>query len=680
MATDQEIHDRIHYQFKQFLTGHVEGIHYLEEAVKSETSRLIIPVDRLTAVNDRFFASIVVDPFTFIPPCEAALQSVFPTDLLKGKNGGRAHLGFSGWLESHRMVTPRQLNAYLLHQIVAVEGIVTKCSLVRPKAVESVLYCGEASEGKRVTSRQHNDTAAIKRDKFSVNILPQQNEEGFHYSLEAGLSTYKDCQRFSVQEMPECAPTGQLPRSVDVVVEEDLVDVVKPGDRVRVHGVYRSVPIREGSKVTGHTRAFVVGNNIEQLRSDHKAPKFTPQEIRQIEEIACRPDTFSILSRSISPAIYGNDLVKRGLLLQLLGGIRKECINGMRLRGDIHVLLVGDPSCGKSQMLRFIMNIAPLALSTTGRGSSGVGLTAAVTVDQDTNERRLEAGAMVLADGGIVCIDEFDKMSDEDRVAIHEVMEQQTVTISKAGIQTSLNARCSVTAAANPVYGNFDEERDLKSQVNFPDSLLSRFDLIFVVRDPQTAEEDRNICQQVLRQLQMKTRSSAHTHKAQFSRNDDHTHNTSNIGGVGISDFLFNREEAKDTSVWQNDLQGDGQPTLTVAFLKKYLYYCKHTDFTPTLTDQARQEVSDFYADIRQRIMRSNENSSKILATPTPRSLEACIRLATAHAKLKMRKHITTEDVRKAKQLLLWTLCGERPDLDNDESEAEEEGEEGERN
>ena len=403
-------------------------------------------------------------------------------------------IGLEGSFGSHH-VTPRNLSSIFLGSIIAVEGIVTKCSLVRPKIVRSVHYCPAT---KKKHERRYTDLTSLSAYPSS-SVYPTKDEDGNLLETEFGLSTYKDHQILSIQEMPEKAPAGQLPRSVDIISDNDLVDVCKPGDRVLIVGPYRCLPNKQGYYTSGTFRTVVLANNITQLNKEVLTVDLMPEDLQRCQRFSRQKNVFEVLARSLAPSIYGHDYIKKALLCMLLGGLEKILPNGTRLRGDINVLLIGDPSVSKSQLLRYVLNCAPRAVATTGRGSSGVGLTAAVTHDPETGDRRLEAGAMVLADRGVVCIDEFDKMSDIDRTAIHEVMEQGKVTITKAGIQAQLNARCSVLAAANPVYGRYDQYKTPNDNIGMQDSLLSRFDLLFIMLDKNEIENDTEISDHVVR-------------------------------------------------------------------------------------------------------------------------------------------------------------------------------------
>jgi DNA replication licensing factor MCM3 len=549
--------------------------------------------------------------------------------------------------------SPRQLSSNSLRSLVCVEGVATKVSTIKPKVVQSVHYCPTT---KQHQSRDYVDATdpqlGLKPLDQSGNeipdrvinitssVYPTKDGDGNALETEFGLSTYKDHQTITLQEMPEKAPMGQLPRSIELVLDHDLVDKIKPGDRVMVVGVYRALATSSQGQQTssGLFRTVVLVNNVQILGRDVSHLNFSPQDIRMIRSLSKRNDILSVLGRSIAPSIHGHAVIKKALALQLLSGVEKNLENGTHLRGDINILMVGDPSTAKSQLLRSAMMIAPLAVSTTGKGSSGVGLTAAVTSDPDTRERRLEAGAMVLADRGLVCVDEFDKMGENDRVAIHEAMEQQTVTIAKAGIHASLNARCSVLAAANPVYGQYDKRRRIQENIGLPDSLLSRFDLLFVVLDQIDPEIDRRIATHVIRGHGYRNDAGQAGHDSDYDDSDDEEDMD---------------ETTKVHSVWQrNRHDDDHSEVLQHEFLRKYLHFSK-TRMQPILTESAREYIANRYVEMRAR---QDERTLPI----TARSLETVIRLATAHAKARLSEIVEAEpDCQIAMDILGFALYHE---------------------
>ncbi|KAH8409032.1 hypothetical protein KR009_005613 [Drosophila setifemur] len=547
-------------------------------------------------------------------------------------------VGFEGCF-GNRHVTPRSLTSIYLGNMVCVEGIVTKVSLIRPKVVRSVHYCPTT---RKVMERKYTDLTSFEAVPSGA-AYPTKDEDGNLLETEYGLSVYKDHQTMTIQEMPEKAPAGQLPRSVDIVCDDDLVDHCKPGDRVQIVGSYRCLPGKRGGYTSGTFRTVLLANNISLLSKESNLD-ISREDIMLCKKLAKNNDIFELLSKSLAPSIHGHTYVKRAILCLLLGGVEKVLPNGTRLRGDINVLLIGDPSVAKSQLLRYVLNTAPRAIPTTGRGSSGVGLTAAVTTDQETGERRLEAGAMVLADRGVVCIDEFDKMSDIDRTAIHEVMEQGRVTISKAGIHASLNARCSVLAAANPVYGRYDQYKTPMENIGLQDSLLSRFDLLFVMLDVIDSDVDQLISDHVVRMHRYRNPKEADGEPLSM--------------GSSYADslaFVSSSEEKKDTEVYEKYdalLHGKSrhrhEKILSVEFMRKYIHIAKC--MKPKLGEQACEAIANEYS--RLRSQEAVETDVARTQPITARTLETLIRLSTAHARARMSKSVTIEDAHAAIELV----------------------------
>uniref|UniRef100_A0A8C6LKE6 DNA replication licensing factor MCM3 n=1 Tax=Nothobranchius furzeri TaxID=105023 RepID=A0A8C6LKE6_NOTFU len=373
----------------------------VRDMIGDNKARLIVNINDLRRRNETRAAKLLNSAFEELLAFQRALKDVVATvDATYAKQHEEFFIGLEGSFGT-KHVSPRTLTSRLLGSVVCVEGIVTKCSLVRPKVVRSVHYCPAT---KKTMERVYSDLTSL--DAFpSSAIYPTKDEENNPLETEFGLSIYKDHQTITVQEMPEKAPAGQLPRSVDIVLDNDLVDSVKPGDRVQVVGTYRCLPGKKGGFTSGTFRTIMIACQVKQM-SKEVSPSFSADDVAKIRNF-CRTrsiNVFDRLAHSLAPSIHGHDYIKKAILCMLLGGVEKVLENGTRIRGDINILLIGDPSVAKSQLLRYVLQTAPRAIPTTGRGSSGVGLTAAVTTDQETGERRLEAGAMVLADRGYIHI------------------------------------------------------------------------------------------------------------------------------------------------------------------------------------------------------------------------------------------------------------------------------------
>ncbi|KAI9316285.1 MCM2/3/5 family-domain-containing protein [Dichotomocladium elegans] len=652
--------------------------------------RLTVSIDALRQYNPSYAEQILNNPTELMPAFDAALM-----ELVKAVHDPSRHdiesqpfyIGLRGSFGDNH-VNPRTLRAMYLGKMVCIEGIVTRCSLVRPKVLRSVHY---AEKTKKHYYREYRDATAPGNPIPTGAVYPTEDDSGNPLVTEFGFSTYRDHQTITIQEMPERSPPGQLPRSIDVVLDDDLVDKAKPGDRVSIVGAYRSLGNRNANQTSSTFRTVIMCNDISLLSTKAgggiASPVITDVDIRNIVQLAKKKNVFEILSQSLAPSIWGHEYIKKAVLMLLLGGVEKNLENGTHIRGDINMLMVGDPSTAKSQVLRYVLGIAPLAIATTGRGSSGVGLTAAVTSDKETGERKLEAGAMVLADRGVVCIDEFDKMSDIDRVAIHEVMEQQTVTVAKAGIHTSLNARCSVIAAANPVYGQYDLTKDPAKNIALPDSLLSRFDLLFVVTDTMEESRDRLISEHVLSMHRYVPPGLVEGAPIQ-EHIDDYM-----LGGDPEGEQEDDNENIYEkynnlihASVQRSNPNMTRPKVLKSSFVKKYIYYAK-SRVTPTLTKRATDTIINEYTSLRND---KDEDSRKKTAPVTARTLETLIRLSTAHAKARLSNKVEEKDAKAAAEVLRVAMFKEvirkakskrrkmmvdSGDEEESESESEEEAE-----
>jgi replicative DNA helicase Mcm len=416
-----------------------------------------------------------------------------------------------------------------------------------------------------------------------------------------------DTQRLVVEESPESLSGGEQPKKINVFVKEDLVepqmeDKTTPGSRIKVIGVLKEVPVplASGGVSTRFELAIEV-NNLIPMEETFEDLNISEEEEKEIVEMSKDPEIFEKLAKSIVPSVWGYEEIKRSLVLQLFGGVKKVHTDGQRRRGDIHILLIGDPGVAKSVTLNFMADISPKGRYVVGKSASGAGLTATVVRDEYLRGWSLEAGAMVLSNKGLVCIDELEKMDANERSSMHEAMEQQTITISKANVQATLRAETSVLAAANPKFGRFDPYQSVAQQIDLPPTLINRFDVIFTLRDIPNKERDAKIARHVL-----------------------HEH----------------RKEGKDMLIPRE-------------IFRKYVAYSKQK-ISPKISEEAVDEIERFYIDLRNKPV-----SSEAVLKPIPisaRQLEALIRMSEASAKVRLSGTVTRDDAKKAIEIIKYYL------------------------
>lgn len=513
----------------------------------------------------------------------------------------RLHLRITRLPES-QVVQPRDLRAEHLSRFLAVKGLVKKVTEVRPMMLEAAFEC-----------------------KFCGNILHQLQEEEMlqepvqcdgcektgPWRLVEEQSRFIDHQKLEIQESPEGLRGGAQPERLTIFLRDDLVHKAAPGDRVRINGILVTQARRAGSQKRTEFNKVLDAISVELEQQAFQDIEVTEEDERRILELARDPDIVGKFRRSFAPTIYGHEMEKDALLLALFGGVAKHYRDGSRVRGDIHVLMVGDPGVAKSQLLRYLSKLAPRAVFTSGKSASAAGLTAAAVKDEfGEGQWTLEAGALVMADNGIACIDELDKMEKQDQSAMHQAMEQQEISIAKAGVSATLKSRCAVIGAANPKLGRFDDYEPIHAQINMPPALLSRFDLIFSLRDRPNREKDGKLATHILR-----------THQAGEVREHRNVHPE--------GPWTLEDEEALMTRV---------EPEIEATFLRKYVAYAKQHVF-PILSDPAVERIQAYYVDLR--------NSGDGSIPFTARQLEAFVRLAEASARMRMSQEATIEDAER---------------------------------
>lgn len=573
-----------------------------------------IDIAHLISYNEELAHRLTSEPAEIIPLFEAALKTctqriVYPSQKTISLPEHQLLLHSSA-----SQISIRDLNAMNVSHLVRIPGIIIGASTLSSKATALHIKCRNCGHEENIPVTGGFSGVSLPRTCSRIRTEGESTEKCpmDPYFVVHEKCQFIDQQILKLQEAPDQVPVGELPRHILISADRYLANRVVPGTRCTITGVF-SIYQSKGSKQAQksavairnpYLRAVGIHSDVDHTMKGNAI--FSEEEEQEFLEMSRRPDLYEVFANCIAPSIYGNKDIKKAIACLLMGGSKKILPDGMKLRGDINVLLLGDPGTAKSQLLKFVEKVAPIAIYTSGKGSSAAGLTASVQRDHNTREFYLEGGAMVLADGGVVCIDEFDKMRDEDRVAIHEAMEQQTISIAKAGITTILNARTSVLAAANPIFGRYDDLKTSGENIDFQTTILSRFDMIFIIRDEHERGRDERIAKHVM---------GIH------------------MGGRGIEEQV--------------------QAEIPVEKMKRYITYCKQK-CAPRLSPEASEKLSSHFVSIRRQVHAAELSANARSSIPiTVRQLEAIIRITESLAKLSLSPIATEDHVDEAIRLFL---------------------------